>query len=246
MKSLVPKVLHRIAGKAMVDYVVDAARGAGATRLIVIAGHGMDQMRKHFAGSDVELVDQTPQLGSGHALQQALSLLDQGDVLVLNGDAPLIEAESLSALTAEHRKGSAQASFLAAQVDDPQKLGRVVRRDGQVHIVEWADASAEERRIDEVNAGIYCFDASWLVKELPKLTKSPKKGEYYITELVGRAEKVRVIHAGSLASCVGVDTRQALAEAERLTQERLRAYWMEEGVTFVDPSAVFLDAATRI
>jgi bifunctional UDP-N-acetylglucosamine pyrophosphorylase/glucosamine-1-phosphate N-acetyltransferase len=247
MKSALPKVLHRVAGKAMVDHVIGAAREAGATRVVVVAGHGLEQVQAHFAGRDVELVRQQPQLGSGHALQQALPLLQQagGDVLVLNGDAPLIDPASLQVLAAEHRDARMQVSFLAATVEQPQRLGRIVRHDGRVQIVEWADASEAERAIREVNAGIYCFDAIWLTKQLPSLTLS-KKGEYYLTELVGRAEKVRVVQAGSLASCVGVDTRQALAEAERIMQDRLRSHWMDEGVSFIDPGSVFLDAESRI
>ncbi len=247
MKSALPKVLHRVAGKAMVDHVLDAARAAGATRCIVIVGHEAERLRKHFAASEVELVEQAPQLGSGHALQQALPQLRQtgGDVLVLNGDAPLIEPDILRTLAAEHREARMQVSFLAAEVADPRRLGRVVRRDGRIRIVEWADAAEDERLVRDVNAGIYCFDAMWLVKELPSLTLSPK-GEYYLTELVERADRVRVVQAGSLASCVGVDTRQALAEAERIMQDRLRAHWMEAGVTFVDPPSAFLDAASRL
>jgi bifunctional UDP-N-acetylglucosamine pyrophosphorylase/glucosamine-1-phosphate N-acetyltransferase len=247
MKSAMPKVLHRVAGVAMVDHVIAAAQSAGATRVVVIAGHEIEQVRAHFSGRDVELVEQMPQLGSGHALQQALPLLQQrgGDVLVLNGDAPLVDPGSLQVLASEHMDARMQVSFLAAIVDDPQRLGRVVRRDGRVSIVEWADASEAERQVKEVNAGIYCFDAVWLVKELPSLTLSAK-GEYYLTELVERAERVRVVQAGSLASCVGVDTRQALAQAEGIMQDRLRARWMDEGVTFVDPSSVFLDAASHI
>jgi bifunctional UDP-N-acetylglucosamine pyrophosphorylase / glucosamine-1-phosphate N-acetyltransferase len=272
MKSALPKVLHRIAGKAMVDHVVDAARAAGAGRLVVVAGHGIGPVREHFAGREVELgaqpkikpqdpdagslaeglpavllVEQAPQLGSGHALQQTLPLIGQtgGDVLVLNGDAPLIESGTLQVLAADHRDARMQVSFLAATVEDPRRLGRVVRRDGRVRIVEWADATEDERQVKEVNAGIYCFDAMWLANELPRLTLSAK-GEYYLTELVERAEKVRVVHAGSLASCVGVDTRQALAEAEHIMQDRLRARWMDEGVTFIDPRSAFLDTATRL
>jgi bifunctional UDP-N-acetylglucosamine pyrophosphorylase / glucosamine-1-phosphate N-acetyltransferase len=247
MKSARPKVLHQVAGKAMVDYVIEAARAAGATRVLVVAGHLIDQLRAHFDGAEVTLVEQAPRLGSGHALQQAIPWLSQagGDVLVLNGDAPLIEADILRVLAAEHGDARMQASFLAASVDDPRRLGRVVRQEGRVRIVEWDDASEAQRKLTEVNAGIYCFDAVWLVNELPKLTLS-KKGEYYLTELIERAERVRVVQAGSLASCVGVDTRQALAEAERIVQGRLRAHWMDEGVTFVDPASVFLDAASRI
>lgn len=247
MKSARPKVLHQVAGKAMVDYVIDAARAAGASRILVVAGHLIDQLRTHFEGADVTLVEQAPQLGSGHAVQQAIPWLNEagGDVVVLNGDAPLIEADQLRLLAAEHRDAHMQASFLAASVAEPRRLGRVVRQDGRVRIVEWDDASEAQRKLTEVNAGIYCFDALWLAKELPKLTLS-KKGEYYLTELIERAERVRVVPAGSLASCVGVDTRQALAEAERLVQDRLRAHWMDEGVTFVDPASVFLDAASRI
>ena len=247
MKSALPKVLHRVAGKAMVDYAVEAAQQAGVNRIIVVAGHHIEQVRAHFDGGTVELVEQAPLLGSGHALQQAVPQLREtgGDVLVLNGDAPLVEPESLRLLAAEHRDARMQASFLAASVDDPRRLGRVIREDGRVRIVEWAGATEAERRVREVNAGIYCFDALWLVRELPSLTLS-SKGEYYLTELIERAERVRVVQAGSLASCVGVDTRQALAEAERIMQDRLRARWMDEGVTFIDPGSVFLDAASRI
>jgi len=247
MKSALPKVLHRVAGKAMVDHVIDAARRAGATRIIVVAGHQIEQLQAHFTGREVEIVEQAPQLGSGHALQQTLPHLRQtgGDALVLNGDAPLIEPDSLQILANEHADARMQVSFLAAAVDDPRRLGRVIRQDGRVRIVEWADATEAQRRVTEVNAGVYCFDAVWLVKELPSLTLS-NKGEYYLTELVERAERVRVVQAGSLASCVGVDTRQALAEAERIMQDRLRAHWMDEGVTFIDPGSVFLDAASRI
>ena len=247
MKSARPKVLHEVAGKAMVDHVIDAARLAGASRIVVVAGHLIEHLQAHFAEAEVTLVEQIPQLGSGHALQQAIPHLSEsgGDVLVLNGDAPLIAPDSLRLLTAEHRDGRMQASFLAANVSDPRQLGRVIRKDGRVRIVEWADATEAERRVTEVNAGVYCFDTVWLVKALPNLTLS-KKGEYYLTELIERAEQVRVVPAGSLASCVGVDTRQALAEAERIMQDRLRAHWMNEGVTFVDPGSVFLDAGSRI
>lgn len=247
MKSAIPKVLHRVAGKAMVDYVIAAANAAGASRIAVIAGHGLDQVEAHFADRELDLIQQQPQLGSGHALQQALPQLQHatGDVLVLNGDAPLLESASLEMLVAEHRRARAQVSFLAATVEDPQRLGRVVHDGSRVRIVEWADATEDQRRIQEINAGIYCFDATWLLKHLPKLTLS-KKGEYYLTELVERADNVRAVQAGSLASCVGVDTRRALAEAERLMQERLRAHWLDEGVTFINPSSVFLDLETRL
>lgn len=249
MKSAMPKVLHRVAGRAMVDHVVEAARAAGANHLVVVVGHEAEQVRSHFAGAEVDLVEQTPQLGSGHALQQVLPRIQAvggGDVLVLNGDAPLLEADPLRALVADHRDARMQISFLAASVEDPRRLGRVVREgDGRVCIVEWADATDEQRRINEVNAGIYCFDALWLAKQLPSLTLS-RKGEYYLTELVGRAQRVRVMHAASLASCVGVDTRQALAEAELIMQSRLRAHWMDEGVTFLDSASAFLDMSSQL
>jgi bifunctional UDP-N-acetylglucosamine pyrophosphorylase / glucosamine-1-phosphate N-acetyltransferase len=249
MKSATPKVLLRVAGRAMVDHVAEAARSAGATRLVVIIGHEADQLKAHFKGTAAELVEQAPQLGSGHALQQAQAQIEAaggGDVLVLNGDAPLLQAETLRALLADHRDARMQVSFLAASVHDPRRLGRVARDGGRVRIVEWADATDEQRRIDEVNAGIYCFDAMWLANQLPHLTLNPKKGEYYLTELVERAERVRVVHAASLASCVGVDTRQALSEAELVMQRRLRSHWMDEGVTFLDPDSAFLDMSSQL
>src|SRR5579883_1541479 len=122
MKSKIPKLLHRLAGRAMVDYVVEAARSAGATRVIAIVGHKAEMLREHFAGSGVELVEQEPQLGTGHAVQQVLPILKEwsGKVLILNGDAPLVDAETLEALVRKQEETSAVAAFVTATVNDPQ------------------------------------------------------------------------------------------------------------------------------
>ncbi len=244
MKSRTPKVLHRVAGKAMVDHVLAAARAAGADRCIVIVGHEIERLREHFAGSDVELVEQRPQLGTGHAVQQVLPQLEahRGEVLVLNGDAPLVDARSLGELLERHHAARAQVTFLTALVDDAERLGRITSDGGRVRVVEWADATAEERAIREVNTGIYCFDSAWLSRELPLLQASPAKGEYYLTDLIERAPQVeRMLAEGGFALCIGVDTREKLAQAEREMQRRLRERWMAEGVTFLSPETVLLD-----
>ncbi|MHB8618902.1 MAG: bifunctional UDP-N-acetylglucosamine diphosphorylase/glucosamine-1-phosphate N-acetyltransferase GlmU [Chloroflexota bacterium] len=250
MKSKLPKVLHRLAGQPMVDHVVAVARAAGATRVVVVVGHQAEKLRAHFANDGVELVEQVPQLGTGHALQRVLPLLAESllspTVLVLNGDAPLIEAETLLALVERHRLAEAEVSFLTAVVNEPRRLGRVVRTaGGSTCIVEWADATDEQRAIREVNAGVYCFQGDWLRTELPRLTLSPK-GEYYLTELIGRSARIVTLESASLASCVGVDTRAKLADAEQILQDRLRQHWMSEGVTLIDPGSVFFDAASRL
>ncbi len=248
MKSRTPKVLHPLAGKPVIDYVVNAAREAGVHQLVVIIGHEAAQLRSHFAGSEVTLVEQDPQLGTGHALQQVLPLIRKhaGPVLVHYGDMPLLGADELSRLIERQRATKAQLSFLAATVEAPLKFGRVVHQPGgRVKIVEWADATEEERDINEVNAGIYCFDGPWLADKLPHLTLS-SKGEYYLTELVERAEHPEVVSATSFGDCLGVDTRARLAEAERIIQDRLRRHWMDMGVTFLDPPTAFIDSRTKL
>jgi bifunctional UDP-N-acetylglucosamine pyrophosphorylase/glucosamine-1-phosphate N-acetyltransferase len=246
MKSSLPKVLHRVAGKPMVDHVLDAAREAGAGSIVVVVGHELERLREHFAGSDVELVQQEPLLGTGHAVQQALAQLQRGrgPVVVLYGDAPLLQAGSLAEMVAKHAASEAQLTLLTATVPDPLRLGRIVRDStGRIAIREWADATESERQCTEVNPGVYCFDRGWLLAELPRLTLSAK-GEYYLTELVGRAGALQAIHTDAITSHVdiGVDTRQALAEAEQAMQRRLRAHWMDEGVTMLDPASVYLDS----
>ncbi|MBV8084578.1 MAG: bifunctional UDP-N-acetylglucosamine diphosphorylase/glucosamine-1-phosphate N-acetyltransferase GlmU, partial [Chloroflexi bacterium] len=250
MKSTLPKVLHQVAGKTMVDHVVDAAREAGAGSVVVVVGHEIERLREHFAGSDVELVQQQPQLGTGHAVQQALPQLQagDGDVVVLYGDAPLLQAATLRELVERHGVSEAQLSLLTATVPDPERLGRIVRGEGgRIAIREWADASDTERACTEVNPGVYCFDRAWLLTELPRLTLSAR-GEYYLTELVGRAERLQAVHTEAITSHVdiGVDTRQALAEAEQAMQRRLRVHWLAEGVTMLAPDTVYLDAESCI
>ncbi|HEU0166842.1 MAG TPA: bifunctional UDP-N-acetylglucosamine diphosphorylase/glucosamine-1-phosphate N-acetyltransferase GlmU [Chloroflexota bacterium] len=250
MKSSLPKVLHQVAGKAMVDHVVDAARAAGAANVVVVVGHEIDRLREHFAGTEVELVQQEPRLGTGHAVQQAIPRIEAGHgaVVVLYGDAPLLQAATLRELVGRHAASDTQLSLLTATVPDAQRLGRIVRgKGGQIAIREWADASDDERACSEVNPGVYCFDRAWLLAELPRLTLSAK-GEYYLTELVQRARRLQAVHTDAITSHVdiGVDTRQALAEAEQAMQRRLRAHWMDEGVTMLDASTVYLDSESCI
>jgi len=252
MKSRLPKVLHRVAGRAAVDYVVQAAAEAGASRMVVVVGHEADQLREHFQGQPLELVEQRQQLGSGHAVQQALPLIESlgnsavvDRVLVLNGDAPLVEGEALRCLAEHHTAAGAEVSLLSALVADPEGLGLVQRDAAGVRVVEWADATAAERAGHEVNTGLYCFDARWLARELPRLTLSPK-GEYYLTELIGRARRVEAVPTTCLDGCIGVDTREKLADAERAMQRRLRRRCMAEGVTLIDPRSVFFDADSTV
>jgi bifunctional UDP-N-acetylglucosamine pyrophosphorylase / glucosamine-1-phosphate N-acetyltransferase len=253
MKSALPKAAHRLCGKPLARFAVDLTRGVGAARVIMVVGHGADAVQ-NAVGEDVEYVLQEPQLGTGHAVQQAAPLLRDftGTVLVINGDVPLVPQETLAALLARHRETGAAATLLSAVLDDPASYGRIVRRpDGAVaRIVERKDATPEIAALREVNAGVYCFAAPELFRAVFGLDRNNQQGELYLTDVIEQlaAEGKRVEACVTEDPLVmqGVNDRVELAQAAAILRERINRRWMLEGVTLIDPAATYIDADVEI
>lgn len=254
MLSSTPKPLHRLCGKPMVMWVLDALAGLELSRVVVVVGHGSTRMTKALAearGQRVEVVEQPVQLGTGDALSVALTAFnddDEGDdVLVLPGDTPLLLPATLVQLVEAHRSSGAAATLLTARLEDPGGYGRVVRsRDGRVAaIVEDVDATSEQREVNEVGTSIYVFRRSVLAPALRRLTPNNAQGEYYLTDVV------MVLHdAGYPVSSLvvpdpveasGVNDRAQLAVAEGVLRARINERWMRAGVNLVDPQSTYLD-----
>ena len=253
MKSKLPKVLHRAAGKSMLQHVIDAAYAAGARRNIVVTGFGGDVVRTAI-GDSVEYVEQCEQLGTGHAVLQAKDLLsgEHGTIMVLCGDTPLLTAELLARFHEEHVNAGAKATVLTAIMPNAKGYGRIIRREnGEVlKIVEHKDATPEEREIHEVNAGIYCFDAEALFSALTKVTNDNAQGEYYLPDVLSilrdAGEKIWAVVADNYESTLGINSRSQLAVAECILRKRKVEELMADGVTIMDPNTTFIDAEVRV
>jgi bifunctional UDP-N-acetylglucosamine pyrophosphorylase/glucosamine-1-phosphate N-acetyltransferase len=242
MYSNRPKVLHPLAGKALVSHVVDTARALSPRRLCVVYGHGGDVVRTSLDAPDLSWAVQEPQLGTGHAVRQALPFLEkQGTTLVLYGDVPLIRAETLRRLL--HAAGEGLA-ILTVELDDPQGYGRIVRDSaGNVaRIVEQKDASAEERAIREINTGIMALPTERLGEWLGRLSSDNAQREYYLTDVVGMAVDeglpVRTARPDDAWEVLGVNSQVQLAELERIVQRNLAEKLMEQGVRLADPARI--------
>jgi len=240
MRSARPKVLHRLAGRHLLQHVLDAAAGLGATRTIVVTGHGAAEVEQATAAPALAFVRQEPQLGTGHALQQAVPLLDDaGTTLVLNGDVPLIEVESLQRLVAA--AGRDKLALLTVVVADPKGYGRVVRQGGAiVAIVEDKDASPEQRAIAEIYTGVMAAPTAALKRWLAALGNDNAAAEYYLTDVVGLAVAAGTPVVGAAATgeteVLGVNSAAQLADLERRFQRRAAERLMHEGVRLADPA----------
>ena len=249
MKSRLPKVLHRVAGLPMVTHVCNAARQAGVTDVVVVVGHGRERVSAALA-QDVRTADQVPQLGSADAVAKALPLINTSSVLILNGDLPLVRPETITALLEAHASAGAQVSVATIEAADPTGYGRILRDSaGNVLAIrEESDASAEERRITEVNGGAYVMDLAWLRDTLPSLPKSAK-GEFYLTDAIAAASKAGLSIATSSsteAEMMGINNRVQLAAAEAVMRQRIREAHMLAGVTIIDPATTYIDAGVSI
>jgi bifunctional UDP-N-acetylglucosamine pyrophosphorylase/glucosamine-1-phosphate N-acetyltransferase len=253
MKSALPKVLHRISGKPMVQHVLNAAKLAGAVRNIVVVGFGAESVQEAI-GDQAEFVVQTEQLGTGHAVMQTGPLLagTEGTIMVLCGDTPLLRGELLHTLYQAHRETGAKATVLTAVMPDPAGYGRVIRGlDNQVvKIVEQKDAAPEELGVKEVNTGIYCFESKELFAALAGITPDNKQGEYYLTDVIGilvaRGDKVWAVPAEDHQETLGINSRVQLAEAEKILRMRKLTALMDNGVTIMDPQSTFVDDEVTI
>ena len=253
MKSAMPKVLHKVCGKALCKWVIDASKEAGADKVVTIIGHGADMVRPQIE-NDTEIAVQAEQKGTGHAVMQAADFIkeSQGSVVILNGDTPLIKAETIKKAIEFHNASGNQATVITAILDDATGYGRIVRNaDGNViKIVEHKDATEEERKINEINSGMYVFDAQSLVYSLDKLEPNNAQGEYYLTDtleiLLSAGKKIGAYAIEDNDEIRGINNRIQLNEAETIMRDRINRFHMTEGVTMINPSAAYIEAGVKI
>jgi bifunctional UDP-N-acetylglucosamine pyrophosphorylase/glucosamine-1-phosphate N-acetyltransferase len=251
MKSSRAKILHEICGVPMLAHVLRNAQALAPSRLLVVVGKDADQVEADFAG-EAEFVLQREQLGTGHAVRVAEPVLGpvSGDILVLYGDTPLLRAETIEKMTAVKRERNADLVMLTARANNIP--GRVLRgSDGRVaRVIEAQDAQPDELAIDERNTGVYLFDAALLREGLASLEPNNDQGELYLTDVVGYAVekgcRVEGLEIEDADECLGINTRRELADAARVMRARIVERHLEEGVSFTDPDAVYLDVDVRI
>jgi bifunctional UDP-N-acetylglucosamine pyrophosphorylase/glucosamine-1-phosphate N-acetyltransferase len=252
MKSKTPKVLHPVCGQPMLAFSLAAAQSACTEKPVVVIGHGAEAVSE-YVGDAGRCVVQDPQLGTGHAVLQAESLLrGKSDlVLVTYADMPLLRPETLTRLVETQQQNPGPVTMLTVIAPDPRSFGRVVRApDGSVQaIVEEAVASPEQLSIHELNVGAYCFRGDWLWEALHRIPVS-QKGEYFLTDTIELAVKaglpVQAIVTEDQAEIIGINTRLHLAEAEAAMRKRINAAHMLAGVTLVDPATVYIQAGVKI
>ncbi|WP_436493685.1 bifunctional UDP-N-acetylglucosamine diphosphorylase/glucosamine-1-phosphate N-acetyltransferase GlmU [Actinokineospora sp. HUAS TT18] len=260
MRSATPKVLHRIAGRPLVEHAVRAADGLKPEHLVVVIGHGRDavgahlESLSHVLGREVTIAVQETQDGTGHAVACGLAPLPQltGTVLVTYGDVPLLDTATLNGLLDAHTAGGNAVTVLTANVPDPTGYGRIVRdADGSVTaIVEQKDATAEQRAITEVNSGVYAFDAEVLTDGLSRLSTDNAQGELYLTDVLGIARgdgrRVGALVCDDPWLVEGVNDRVQLAKLGAELNRRVVEGWMRAGVTVVDPATTWIEAEVEL
>lgn len=250
MKSRLPKVLHRLGGRSLVEHVIDCAAGLNPQQQLVIVGYGSDEVRSSLANRTVSFVEQTEQLGTGHAVQQIIPHLQgfEGDVLVLNGDVPLLRPQTLAALLQTHQENQNAATILTAQMPEAKGYGRVFcDSDNRVtQIIEDRDCTPAQRQNRRVNAGIYCFKWSELARVLPQLQTDNDQKEYYLTDVVKFMSPVMAIDVEDYQEILGINDRRQLADAYSILQTRIKDNWMAAGVTLIEPDSITIDDTVAI
>lgn len=253
MKSKLPKVLHKIGGKPMLQHVLDAADAAGAARKVVVVGHEAELVEA-MVGEQAQMALQAEQLGTGHAVMQTEAVLKDfcGTVMIICGDTPLLEAAELKKFYEGHVASQAAATVLTAFMDDPAGYGRIIRdADGNVlGIVEEKDAVLEQKAIKEINTGIYCVEAPLLFEVLAILTCDNAQGEYYLTDVLAKlnamGKKVGGVATADSDMIMGINSRRQLAEVENIMRQRILNKLMDDGVTIMDPASTFIEKGVEI
>ncbi len=246
MKSKVPKVLHKVLDKKMIDYVIEAAKEAGADEICAVVGHQSAMVKAMIGDSVSEFAVQKEQLGTGHAVMQAESFMGtDGDVLVLCGDTPLITGKTIKELFDSHRKDGNSATVVSVMLDDPSGYGRIVRNNNSFDkIVEQKDASDEEKEIKEINTGVYVFKASDLAESLKELKNDNAQNEYYLTDCLeimkNKGLNVGVMIADDENEFLGINSKLQLAQATKIMKKRINEYHMVNGVTIEDPDNTYI------
>jgi bifunctional UDP-N-acetylglucosamine pyrophosphorylase/glucosamine-1-phosphate N-acetyltransferase len=253
MKSALPKVLHTLLGRSLVGHVLAAAAPLAAQRTLVVVGHGADQVRAHLGETapDAVPVLQAEQHGTGHAVRIALPAEAAGTVVVLNGDLPLVRAQTLVELVERHERDGNAATLLTAEVADPSGLGRIVTGEkGLERIVEERDATPAERAIHEINAGAYAFDANLLRDALSRVSTDNDQGEEYLTDVLGllvtAGHPVGTSRADDPDEALGANDRAQLAALRAVLRDRINTHWMRAGVSIIDPTTTWLDVSVEL
>ncbi|KAB3531907.1 bifunctional UDP-N-acetylglucosamine diphosphorylase/glucosamine-1-phosphate N-acetyltransferase GlmU [Alkaliphilus pronyensis] len=252
MKSRIPKVLHKVCGQTMLGHVLDAANASNVQESIVVVGHEADTVKKSLP-QKVKTVLQPQQLGTGHAVMMAYDYIENhGTILVLYGDGPLITEKTLNQLIEYHNKGNYKATVLTTELENPYGYGRIVRdSNGQLDkIVEEKDTNDNQKQINEINSGIYCFSAESLKSALPQLKNDNKQKEYYLTDVLTiikeKGEEVGLYKIKEYQDIMAVNSREQLAEVEAIMRSRINQYHMLQGATIINPQNTYIEKSVKI
>jgi bifunctional UDP-N-acetylglucosamine pyrophosphorylase/glucosamine-1-phosphate N-acetyltransferase len=254
MKSKLYKVLHSVCGKPMVQHVVDQVNSLEMEKMVVVVGHGAEKVQDQLGSDQIEYVLQEEQLGTAHAVMQADEALanEEGITLVVCGDTPLIKSETMEKLIAEHQSTGAKATILTAKPEDPTGYGRIIRNSqGTVERnVEHKDASEEERKVNEINTGTYCFDNKALFEALKQVNNDNVQGEYYLPDVIeilqNAGEVIAAYTTPDFNETLGVNDRVALSQAESIMKKRINERHMRNGVTLIDPEQTYISDDAEI
>ncbi|MBE9168823.1 bifunctional UDP-N-acetylglucosamine diphosphorylase/glucosamine-1-phosphate N-acetyltransferase GlmU [Pleurocapsales cyanobacterium LEGE 06147] len=251
MKSDLPKVLHSLGGRSLVERVLDSCQLLNPEKQIVIFGYQGEKVKQALSDRpNIEFVEQKEQKGTGHAVQQLIPYLKEysGDLLVLNGDAPLLRPETLHQLVQTHQRENNAATLLTAHLPNPYGYGRVFCDGSNLvnQIIEERDCTTAQRKNRRVNAGIYCFNWQKLLAALPKLSNSNDQQEYYLTEVVDYLNPVMAVDVEDYWEISGINDRQQLATAYDILQARIKDKWMKAGVTMINPDSITIDETVQL
>jgi bifunctional UDP-N-acetylglucosamine pyrophosphorylase/glucosamine-1-phosphate N-acetyltransferase len=247
MKSDLPKVLHPLGGRSLVERVLDSLSAIQPSRRLIIVGYRGELVQKELIQrfDNLEFVEQPEQLGTGHAVQQVIPYLKDftGDFLVLNGDVPLLRPETIERLLNTHKEQKNAATILTAQLPDPKGYGRVFCDSENLlkEIVEDRDCTAAQKQNRRINAGVYCFHWPDLAKVLPQLKSENDQAEYYLTDAVNYLNPVRILDVEDYQEILGINDRKQLSTAYQILQTRVKDDWMAAGVTLIDPDSITID-----
>jgi len=252
MASGVPKVLHKLLGRPILSYVIDAVRGLGLKRIYVVVGYKAEEVMKVFEQPEIIFIEQRDQLGTGHALMCCKEILSdvKGDILVLNGDTPLITQNTLKRLIDIHKNEGPSITLVISKVKQPGEYGLIIRdKEGRIKGIEEVTERNKTKQSKEINAGIYCFKKDFLEKNIPLIPKNEKKGEYYLTDLIKiaseKGEKIAEIEA-PFEEVIGINNRLDLAIATDILRKNILKGLMLQGTTIIDPNSTYVESGIKI